>query len=375
MEAGLNDYALQAWQLAGETAGFKMIVETATTASDGRQQERAVDPPATWAAIRATAKRYRVPNRAISLGQMANSFLPCLGLYALMYASLSLTYWLTLALTVVTAGFIVRIFIIQHDCGHGSFFRSRSANEAVGLLCSLFTLTPYTMWRRQHAGHHAHWNNLDHRMSGIDIYSTCLTVNEYRALPTWHRALWRTMLHPIVSLLLLPPLVFFVIFRLPFDAPPTWAHERWAVQGTNLALLLLFVALGLLLGFRSVLLVHLPTSIIASIIGVWLFSVQHRFERSQWARQDTWTPLEASLQGSSYLQLPRVLQWFTGNIGFHHIHHLDPRIPNYRLEACHRAHPAFAQATILTLRCGALLSSRHCLWDEESKTMVKIKRE
>jgi omega-6 fatty acid desaturase (delta-12 desaturase) len=280
--------------------------------------------------------------------------------------------WVTLALSVVTAGFIVRIFIIQHDCGHGSFLRSRRANDAVGMLCSLFTLTPYRMWMRQHAGHHAHWNNLDHRMSGIDIYSTCLTVNEYHALPRWRRGLWRTMLHPVVSLLLLPPLVFFVIFRLPFDAPPTWTHERWAVHGTNLALPLLFVALGLLLGFRSLLLVQLPTSIIASIVGVWLFSVQHRFEQSQWARQDAWTPAAASLQGSSYLQLPRILRWFTGNIGFHHIHHLDPRIPSYRLEACHRAHPAFAQATMLTLRRGALLSSRYCLWDERSKMMVKI---
>lgn len=350
----------------------EMFVETATTASGRRQQERPIDRPPTWAAIRAITARYRTPRLVISLWQMANSFLPCLGLYALMYASLALSYWLTLALSVVTAGFIVRIFIIQHDCGHGSFFRSRRANDAVGLLCSLFTLTPYSMWRRQHAGHHAHWNDLDSRLSGIDIYSTCLTVNEYRALPTWRRALWRTMLHPAVSLLLLPPLVFFIIFRLPFDTPPSWTHERWAVQGTNLALLCMFAALGVCLGFRDVLLVQLPTSTIASIIGVWLFSLQHRFERSLWARHDAWTPLAASIQGSSYLHLPRVLQWFTGNIGFHHIHHLDPRIPNYRLEACHHAHPVFARATILTVRRGALLSSLYCLWDEESKIMVKI---
>lgn len=326
---------------------------------------------AAWTSIRAVTARHRAPNLVISIGQMANSFLPCLALYVLMYASLALSYWVTLALSVVCAAFIVRIFIIQHDCGHGSFFRSRRANDSVGTLCSLFTLTPYSMWRRQHAGHHAHWNNLDHRTSGIDIYSTCLTVNEYRELPGWRRALWRTMLHPIVSLLLLPPVVFFVVFRLPFDAQPSWVYERWAVQGTNLALLLLFVGLGVLLGFRDVVLVQVPTSIFASVIGVWLFSLQHRFEGSRWARGGEWTPVMASLQGSSYLHLPKILQWFTGNIGFHHVHHLDPRVPNYRLEECHRAHPAFADVTTLTLRRG-LLSSRYCLWDDTAKSLVKI---
>ncbi|TVR77925.1 MAG: fatty acid desaturase [Rhodospirillales bacterium] len=289
-----------------------------------------------------------------------------------MHVTLDVSSWITAALAVVTAGFIVRIFIIQHDCGHGSFFRSRRANDVVGMLCSLFTLVPYSMWRRQHSGHHAHWNELDHRMSGIDIYSTCLTVDEYRALSRWRRVVWRIMLHPAVSLLLLPPLVFFVIFRLPFDAPRSWRHERRAVYATNLALLILFAALGTGLGFGNVLLVHLPTSIIASVIGVWLFSVQHRFEGSRWARHDAWTPMAASLRGSSYLHLPRILQWFTGNIGFHHVHHLDPKVPNYRLEACHRAHPAFACAPTLTLAHGGLLSSQYCLWDERANRLVKI---
>ena len=312
-----------------------MIVGTTATAPDGRQQERWDDAAPDWASIRAATSRYRVPSLAISVGQIASSFLPCLGLYALMYASLALTYWATLALSVVTAAFIVRIFIIQHDCGHGSFFRSRRANDWVGRLCSLFTLTPYSMWRRQHAGHHAHWNDLDHRMSGSDIYSTCLTVDEYRALPRWRRTVHRAMLHPVVSLLLLPPLVFLVIYRVPFDAPRTWTRERWAVHGTNLALLAVFGILVLTLGIRDVGLVHLPTSIIASIIGVWLFSLQHRFEGALWARHNSWSPAAASLRGSSHLQLSRLLQWFTGNIVFHHVHHLDPRVPNYRLEACH----------------------------------------
>jgi omega-6 fatty acid desaturase (delta-12 desaturase) len=307
----------------------------------------------------------------MSLGQIASSVLPTVALFALMYVSLAFSYWATLALAVVTAGFIVRIFIIQHDCGHGSFFRSRGANDWVGRLCSLFTLTPYGMWRRQHAGHHAHWNDLDRRMSGSDIYSTCMTVDEFRALPQWRRVVHRVMLHPLVSLLLLPPIVFLVVYRISFDAPRSWTRERRAVQGTNLALLALFGTLVLTLGVRNVLLVHLPTSIIASIIGVWLFSLQHRFEGSLWARHDAWSPMLASIRGSSYLRLPRLLQWFTGNIGFHHVHHIDSRVPNYRLEDCHHAHPMFAEATTLTLTRG-LLSSRYCLWDEQLKTMVKI---
>lgn len=326
----------------------------------------------TGAAIRAITARHRVPSRAISAGQMASSFLPCLGLYALMYASLAVSYWATLALSVVTAGFIVRIFIIQHDCGHGSFFRSRRANDWVGRLCSPFTLTPYAMWRRQHAGHHANWNNLDRRMSGTDFYSTCLTVDEYRALPRWRRRVFRVVMHPIVSLVLVPPLVFFVLYRLPFDAPRSWTMERWSVHATNLALLLLFAVLVAVFGLRNVLLVHLPTSIIASIIGVTLFSLQHRFEAALWARNDVWSPAAASLRGSSYLRLPRLLQWFTGNIGFHHVHHIDPRVPNYRLEACHRDHPAFAGVPTLTLSAGGLSSSRYCLWDEKAEKLVKI---
>ena len=353
--------------------GAMILVEAAATAPDGRQQERSDVAAPSWGSIRAITSRYRTPSLAISVGQIANSFLPCLGLYVLMYASLALSYWVTLALSVVTAGFIVRIFIIQHDCGHGSFFRSRRANDWVGMLCSLFTLAPYSMWRRQHAAHHAHWNDLDRRMSRSDIYSTCVTVDEYHAFPRWRRAAYRTMLHPVVSLLLLPPVLFLVIFRVPFEVPRSWTNERWAVQGTNLALLFVFAALCIGLGFRNVLLVQLPTSVIASIIGVWLFSLQHRFERALWTRHDEWTPVAASLFGSSHLHLPRVLQWFTGNIGFHHVHHLDPRVPNYRLEECHRSHPTFARAATLTLLPGGgLTSPRYSLWDEKARKFVGI---
>lgn len=290
-----------------------------------------------------------------------------------MYWALSVSYWLVLILALPAAGLVVRIFIIQHDCGHNSFFKSRRANRALGRLCSLFTFAPYAHWRRQHAGHHANWNNLDRRDSGADIYSTCLTLAEYRALTASQRWRYRMIQNPVIALLLLPPLIFTVLYRIPFDTPPDWTMERRSVWMTNLALLAMFGALGMLVGFRDMLLVQLPITVIAATVGVWLFSLQHRFPRVQWLRKEEWSHLAASLGGSSYLKLPKVLQWWTGNIGFHHIHHLDSRIPNYRLEDCHRAHPEAHAVPLLTLRDG-LSASRYVLWDEENARMIRFPR-
>jgi omega-6 fatty acid desaturase (delta-12 desaturase) len=320
--------------------------------------------------LKEVAAEFRHPSLAESLGQLASTALPLLALNALMYASWSISYWLTLALAVPTAGFVVRLFIIQHDCGHGSFFASRRLNDIVGRLCSLVTFAPYGHWRRQHAGHHGIWCNLDRRQSGADIYSSCLTVAEYRAMSPWRRRIYRLMMHPVVANLLLPPIVFLVVYRLPFDTPAAWRRERLSVHATNLALLGLIVGLGLVLGFGAVAAVQLPIIATAAVIGVWLFSVQHRFETTLWARQETWEAVSASLKGSSYLKLPGVLRWITGNIGFHHIHHLDPRIPNYRLRDCHRA-LADTVAPLPTLTLGrALLGFRCALWDEDHGRMV-----
>jgi omega-6 fatty acid desaturase (delta-12 desaturase) len=306
-----------------------------------------------------------------SVWQLANSFLPFLAICTLMYWTIDWSYPLTVALAFVAAGFVVRIFIIQHDCGHGSFFRSRRANDAVGALCSLITLTPYSMWRRQHAQHHGHWNNLDRRQSGVDIFSGCLTVDEYRRLSPLQRWRHRVLQHPLVSWIVLPPVVFLLLYRVPFDAPRGWHRERRAVYLTDLALVGVILGLGFTVGFRSMVMVQLPIVIIASTIGVWLFSVQHRFEQALWARQDAWHPVSASLEGSSYLELPRILQWFTGNIGFHHAHHLNPRIPNYRLEACHKAIPALQTAYVMKPWRG-LKAWRAALWDERTGRMVPL---
>ena len=304
-----------------------------------------------------------------SLSQLATSLGGFFGLCAVMYLTVDVSFWLTLALALPAAGFLVRIFIIQHDCGHGSFFRSRTANHVVGGLCSVLTLTPYAAWRRQHAAHHGIWNDLDRRMSGMDIYSSCLTVAEYRALSPWRRRWYRISRHPLVANVLLPPLVFIVLYRVPFDMPASWWRERRAVYLTNVALVALFGALGLLVGFKQVAAVQLPVMIAASIIGVWLFSVQHRFEETLWARHEDWRFTTAALRGASHLRLPRLLRWFTGNIGLHHVHHFDPRIPNYRLQACHDASPTLQQAPVLTLWTG-LRQGRFVLWDEDSGRMV-----
>jgi omega-6 fatty acid desaturase (delta-12 desaturase) len=322
--------------------------------------------------LRAAVAPYERPVAAASLFQMANAFTLFAGACALMYWSLQLSYVVTLLLALPTGGLLVRIFIIQHDCGHGSYFASRRANDAAGALCSLLTLTPYANWRRQHARHHAVWNNLDRRTSGADIYSTCLTVREYRMLTPRRRFLYRLPRHPLIAHVLLPPLVFLLLYRVPFDTPEHWARERRAVYALNGALLAAVAALGFSVGFVPLLLVQLPVLAVTAIVGVWLFAVQHRFEESRWMRQEQWSFGDAALQGSSCLRLPKLLQWFTGNIGFHNLHHYAPRVPNYRLEACCRAVPALRETSRLGMRA-SLAALRLALWDEERQLLVRFK--
>jgi acyl-lipid omega-6 desaturase (Delta-12 desaturase) len=323
----------------------------------------------------ATIAPFQVPSVRRSSIQLAITAAPYAALVAFMYyAYYHISPWLSLALALPAAGLVVRLFIIQHDCGHGAYFKSRLANEIVGWLCSLTTFTPYSLWRRHHAIHHAVWNNLDKRPSGGDIYSGCLTLLEYEALSPMRQRLYRLALHPLVSQLLLPPVVFILLYRIPFDTPKGWRKERISVYLTNLAIAAFLLTMTFLLGWQPVLLVQLPVIAAASIIGVWLFSVQHRFEHSLWARQTDWTAAGAALHGSSWLRLPKILQWFTGNIGFHHVHHLMPRVPNYRLQAAHRAAPAFAaNVTGLTL-WQALRAPSFTLWDEARGAMVRFPR-
>jgi acyl-lipid omega-6 desaturase (Delta-12 desaturase) len=316
---------------------------------------------------------FQAPMLSRSLGQLSTSFGGFFATCAAMYVCVPISLWIALPLSALAAGFLVRIFIIQHDCGHGSFFKSKWANDLIGRLCSLMTLTPYAFWRRQHARHHGSWNNLDRRAaSGLDIYSSCLTVAEYRALGRWRRGLVRCLNHPVVANLLLPPVVFIILNRTPFDTAKNWRRERYGVYLTNIALVGFFGGLGLALGYGQVVAVQLPVMICASIVGAWLFSIQHRFEQALWAAEGNWNFTAASLRSASHLRLPPILQWFTGNIGFHHVHHINPRIPNYRLEECYKANAGLQVAPQLTLGA-AIRALRYTLWDGDLGRLVPFR--
>ncbi len=284
-----------------------------------------------------------------------------------MYRSLAISYWLTLALIVLASGFLVRIFIILHDCGHGSFFRSQRANDLLGSICGVLTFTPYLQWRHDHAMHHATAGDLDRRGYG-DVYT--LTVAEYRAMSRVDRLKYRFFRHPVLMLLAGPVWSFLLLQRVSLAT--SRARERRSVHLTNLAILAMAVGLALLMGWKAYLLIQLSVVLLAGTVAVWLFYCQHQFEEAYWAEHEEWDFEKAAIEGSSYFHMPRVLQWFTGNIGFHHVHHLNPRIPNYHLEASHKAHPRFQEATVLTWR-----SSLQCfafkLWDEERRQMVRLR--
>lgn len=324
------------------------------------------------AALRAAVAPFEEPSLARGLVQIVTSIGFYLVTVGLMYWSLSISYLLTLALAFPAAAFLVRVFIIQHDCGHGSFLAWKRGNDILGAICGVLTLAPYAHWRHQHAGHHANWNNLDRRESGADIYSVCLTVAEYQTLSLRQQFFYRLWRHPLMANVLFPPLVFLLLYRFPFDTPKSWRRERRSVWLTDLALLALFGGLMVIFGFTSVLMVHLPIVFLTTVLGVWLFSVQHRFDDARWLRQEEWNFADAALEGSSYLALPRMLHWLTGNIGYHHIHHLSQRVPNYRLADCHHASALLRPKKPLTLN-RALLAGRLTLWDESKRQLVRFR--
>jgi len=329
-------------------------------------------PIETRSALRAAVEPFEHPSILRASWQLFSSLGFHVATLALMYWSLDYSWWLTLAFALPASGFLVRTFIVQHDCGHGSFFGSRFANDIVGSVCSVFTLAPYLNWRRQHSQHHANWNNLDRREHGADIYTACLTVEEYQSLSPLRRLFYRLPRHPLPAHFVIPPLVFLLLYRIPFDTPRKWTAERHSVWLTNLAIVSCVLLLARFTGFRAVMMVQLPIIVITTIAGAWLFSVQHRFETARWLRGPEWSFQAAALTGSSYLKLPRWLQWTTGNIGFHHIHHLAPHIPNYRLADCYRSAAILREETPLSLRT-ALRATTLTLWDEGKKRLVRFR--
>jgi len=320
--------------------------------------------------VRQAAAAFAQPIRGQGVLQLLTSFGPFIIACAAMYLVYPILPSLALVLALPTGMLLVRVFIVQHDCGHGSFFRSERANTMIGWACSLLTLTPFTNWARQHSVHHGNWSNLDRR-KGADLYSACLTVQEYRALSRWQRFLHRLPRSPLVANVLLPPLVFLVLYRVPFDTPRRWVRERRSIYLTNAALLAAFGSVALLFGWQRVLVIHLSVMVVASIVGVWLFSLQHRFDTARWSRHGEWNASHASMEGSSWLCLPPVLRWLTGNIGFHHIHHLNPRVPSYRLGAAHDAVQALWPVEPLSM-LGGLRALWLTLWDETRGRLVSF---
>ena len=326
--------------------------------------QKRVVPSVAWQELVA---KYQNPELHRSLWQMVNSIAPFLALWYLMYRSLEVSYWLTLALAIPTSGFLMRIFIILHDCGHGSFFKSTAANDLVGSVCGVLTFTPYQQWRHSHAIHHATASDLDRRGTG-DVLT--ITVSEYRALPWYKRLGYRAYRSWLVMFVLAPAFMFLVLHR--FVAPTSGKRERFGVYLTNLALLALFLVLGWAIGFRQVIMIHLPLMLLSSSVGVWLFYIQHQFEDTYWEHHPEWRFTLAALQGSSYYKLPKILQWFSGNIGFHHIHHLSPKIPNYNLPKAFEENTLFQHVTAVTLWESFEAASLK-LWDEEHKKLVSFR--
>jgi omega-6 fatty acid desaturase (delta-12 desaturase) len=303
-----------------------------------------------------------------SVGQLADSVLPYLALWAVMIYTWNISYWLTLPLIVLAAGFLVRVFIIFHDCGHGAFFKSQRANDVVGVITGVLTFTPYYHWRHHHALHHATAGNLDRRGIG-DVWT--MTVAEYQAASRWRRFAYRFFRFPLVTFLIGPIFMFVIAQRFPTE--PAGRREKLSVHATNLALAGIVALAVFAIGWRAYLAIQLPIMLVAGAAGVWLFYVQHQFDGTYWARQPNWDFAKAALQGSSLYKLPRVLQWFSGNIGFHHIHHLSPRIPNYFLQRCYEENPILQQVRPLTL-LASLRSLRLHLWDEAQGQLVGFGR-
>ena len=311
---------------------------------------------------------YRVSSDWQGAWQVVSTILLFIVLWAAMYLCLSVSYFLTLLLVLPTSLLLVRLFILQHDCGHRSLFRSKRTNDIVGSLLGIVTLTPYHCWRRKHAIHHANSGDLDRRGRGQGEIRV-MTVDEYQAADWKARLKYRLYRNPFVLFCIGPAFEFMISQRFPSIVPKNWKRERWSIHLTNLAALAFIAALCWSLGTKEFLIIQVPVMVIAAQIGVWLFYVQHQYEEAFYERADDWDYVQAAMAGRSHNRLPRLLQWFTASIGLHHIHHLDSRIPNYRLQQCYDEQPRLRAAKELTL-----LESLQCvhfkLWDEEQEKMV-----
>ena len=345
-----------------------MPITSPNTAAQRATHTAAEDSQPNVTEWRGLVTEFQKPSAWRATWQIVNSFGSYALVWYLMYLSVAVSWWLTLPLAILAGGLLVRTFIIFHDCGHGSFFKSRLANDVTGFIAGMVNFTPYYHWRWEHAVHHATSGDLDRRGTG-DVWT--MTVKEYRAASRWKRLGYRVVRNPFV-LLFVAPFYLFVI-RERFSTSGASPRERRSVWFMNLAIGAMVVALSSAFGLGNYVLIQLAVMMTGGAVGVWMFYVQHQFEDTYWARREDWDYTAAALEGSSFYKLPAILQWFTGNIGFHHIHHLSSRIPNYNLERCHDSHPIFSNVKPITLR-SSLKSLHFRLWDEEDCKLVGFDR-
>lgn len=319
------------------------------------------------AQLRKSVAPFATADTKISIIQILNSFVPFFLLWFLAYQSLSISFWLSLPLSIVAAGFVVRIFIIFHDCTHMSFFKSGKANRILGTITGIITHFAFEKWKRDHSIHHATSSNLDKRGTG-DVW--VMTVDEYTEASFWGKLGYRLYRNPLIMFGLGPFYLFLISNR--FNRKGARRKERWNTYLINISLVVIYALLVWLIGWQALLMVQLPIMFVAGSLGVWLFYVQHQFEDSYFENEEEWDYVKAAVDGSSYYKLPKVLQWLTGNIGFHHVHHLSPRVPNYQLEKAHESTPPLQKATTITLKT-SLQSIRFRLYDQASRTFVSFK--
>jgi omega-6 fatty acid desaturase (delta-12 desaturase) len=343
--------------LAEPAAGEMTGVATQTPVEREAQPARSE-----WKSVVA---RYQRSSVGHAIWQLVTTLVPLAAAFYLMYQSLALPYVVTLLLAVPTAGFLVRTFIVMHDCAHGSFLPWRRVNDAIGFITGVLTFTPFVQWRRDHAIHHASSGDLDRRGHG-DV--TTLTVHEYLSRSTWGRLKYRLYRHPFV-LFGLGPIDLLIGQRLTSRAKHAKDRQTASIWWTNIAIAAAVIGFSLWIGFKAVLLVYFPVMYIAAAAGIWLFYVQHQFEDTYWRDHGEWDYATSAIRGSSYFKLPAILRWFTGSIGLHHVHHLGPRIPNYNLKKCHDENVLFHDVTVLTM-AASVRTLRLTLWDEDRQRLI-----
>ncbi len=320
-----------------------------------------------WAQI---VTKYQIPNTKKAIWQMVNTIIPFIGLWVLMYFSLNWSYWITLALGILNGLLLIRVFIIQHDCGHHSFLKNNKVNDVIGYVMSLFSTIPYKFWANTHSFHHGHNGQLEHSHIG-DVKT--LSVEDYQKLSAFKKLRYRLFRNPLIMFILGP--VYYLGFscRLPLSE---YRGKRRLIPNltiNNVLIFAFYIGLTLLIGWKKMLLIQLPILAVFSIVAIWFFYVQHQHEEAYKAWSDKWDYLLSAIKGSTYYKLPKVMQWFTGNIGFHHIHHLNPNIPNYNLEQCAKENPVL-QKYVTTLNFwDSLKCMNHRLWDEESQRMISFR--